>query len=338
MEYYDFEEVVIEDRHDFALKSVEKFLSEHELDLDKDLDYTLVLYDNDEIIATGSFKENILKCIAVSEGFKGFGISNKIISHLINEQYRRGYTHIFIYTKPKNGIIFRDFGFYDIEVVDKKLLLLENKRNGIKSYCDELIEESPKSDFKNIASVVVNANPFTLGHRYLIEKASIENDLVHVFVLWEDKSYFSNVDRYNMVKEGTKDLKNVVLHKAKDYIISNATFPSYFIREKNEVLKIQAVLDSKIFSRYIAKSLNITKRYVGDEPFSESTKEYNKAMKDTLKEYELTLIEVKRKEFKDIAISASKVRELFKSSALDEVKSLVPKTTYDYLLNLNKID
>ena len=338
MEYCDFEEVIIEDRHDFALKSVEKFLSEHELDLDKDLDYTLVLYSNDEIIATGSFKENILKCIAVSEKFKGFGISNKIISNLINEQYRRGYTHIFIYTKPKNGVIFKDFGFYDIEKVDDKLLLLENKLNGIKNYCSELVEESPKIDSKNIASVVINANPFTLGHRYLIEKASKENDLVHVFVLWEDKSFFSNVDRYNMVKEGTKDLDNVVVHKAKDYIISSATFPSYFIRKKNEVLEIQATLDSKIFSTYIAKSLNITKRYVGEEPFSESTKEYNKVMKHVLKEYGLTLIEIKRKEFENTAISASKVRELFKANELDKVKDLVPKTTYDYLLNLNRVD
>lgn len=336
MEYCDFEEVIIEDRQDFALKSVERFLNEHELDLDKNLDYTVVLYNNDEIIATGSFKENILKCIAVSENFKGFGISNKIISSLINEQYRRGYTHIFIYTKPKNGAIFRDFGFYDIESVEDKLLLLENKRNGIKNYCDELIDESVKIDKKNIASVVINANPFTLGHRYLIEKASRENDLVHVFVLWEDKSYFSNKDRYEMVRYGIKDLENVVLHKAKDYIISSATFPSYFIRKKNEVLKIQAVLDSKIFSKYIAKSLNITKRYVGEEPFSESTREYNKAMKHVLKEYGLTLIEVKRKEFENTAISASMVRKLIEGNELDKVKDLVPKTTYNYLLKLNK--
>lgn len=338
MEYCNFEEVIIENKDDFTLKYVEKFLNEYELDLDKDLDYTLVLYDDDKIIGTGSFKENILKCIAVSDEFKGFGVSNKIISNLINEQYRRGYTHIFVYTKPKNSLIFRDFGFYDIESVEDKVILLENKKNGIKDYCNKLIKETPKIYFENIASVVINANPFTLGHRYLIEKASRENDLVHVFVLWENKSFFSNVDRYNMVEKGLADLENVILHKANDYIISNATFPSYFIREKNEVLKIQAILDSKIFSSYIAKSLNITKRYVGEEPFSKSTNEYNKIMKRVLKEYGLNLIEIKRKEFENVAISASRVRELFKQRCLDEIKNFVPKSTYDYLLNLSNVD
>lgn len=334
MEYYNFEEVIIEDRNDYALKDLEKFLKEQDLDLDKNLDYTLILYDNDKIIGTGSFRKNILKCIAVSELYKGFGISNKIISTLVNEQYRRGYSHIFIYTKPKNGAIFRDFGFYDIEGVEDKVLLLENKRNGIEKYCHELIKETPKYEGSMVAAIVANCNPFTLGHRFLIEKASKENDLVHVFVLWEDESQFSNKARYHMVEEGVKDLHNVVLHKAKDYIISSATFPSYFIKEKNDILSIQAVLDSKIFAKYIAKSLNITKRYVGTEPFSKSTEEYNKQMKKVLNENNIEFVEVPRKEILNEKISASKVRKLLEEKNFECVKELVPITTYKYLLNM----
>lgn len=334
MEYYNLEEVIIEDRNDFALKGLEKFLKEQDLDLDRNLDYTLILYDNDRIIGTGSFKKNILKCIAVSDLYKGFGISNKIISSLVNEQYRRGYSHIFIYTKPINGAIFKDFGFYDIESVEEKVLLLENKKNGIEKYCNELIKETPKYEGNKVAGIVANCNPFTLGHRFLIEKASKENDLVHVFVLWEDESQFSNKARYHMVEEGVKDLHNVVLHKAKNYIISSATFPSYFIKEKNDVLSIQAVLDSKIFAKHIAKSLNITKRYVGTEPFSKSTEEYNNQMKKVLSENNIDLIEVPRKEILNEQVSASKVRELLEKKEFEYIKELVPITTYKYLLNM----
>ncbi|MDO4535045.1 MAG: [citrate (pro-3S)-lyase] ligase [Clostridium perfringens] len=334
MEYYNFEEVIIEDRSDFALKALEKFLKGQDLDLDENLDYTIILYDNDKIIGSGSFKKNILKCIAISDDYKGFGISNKIISGLVNEQYRRGYSHIFIYTKPKNGAIFRDFGFYDIESVGDKVLLLENKKNGIEKYCNELIKETPKYEGDKVAGIVANCNPFTLGHRFLIEKASKENDLVHLFILWEDESKFSNKARYEMVREGITDLHNVVLHKAKDYIISSATFPSYFIKEKNDVLSIQAILDSKIFAKYIAKPLNITKRYVGTEPFSKSTEEYNKQMKRVLNENNIKLMEVPRKEFLDEEISASKVRKLLEEKQFEYVKELVPITTYKYLLNM----
>ena len=50
------------------------------------------------------------------------------------------------------------------------------------------------------------------------------------------------------------------------------------------------------------------------------------------------VIEIKRKEFENVAISASRVRELFKQRCLDEIKNFVPKSTYDYLFNLSDVD
>ena len=40
-----------------------------------------------------------------------------------------------------------------------------------------------------------------------------------------------------MVKEGVKDLDRVILHQTSDYIISAATFPTYFMKEKTDKLK-----------------------------------------------------------------------------------------------------
>ena len=36
----------------------------------------------------------------------------------------------------------------------------------------------------------MNCNPFTLGHKYIVEKAARENDNVIIFVVEEDKSSF----------------------------------------------------------------------------------------------------------------------------------------------------
>lgn len=334
MEYLDFEKVIIEDNDSVQLKKIKKFLEDQELKLDSNLDYTIVFYDDeDEVVATGSFKKNILKCIAVNNRYKGSGVSSKIVSELINEEFMRGYSHLFVYTKPKNIDIFKGLGFYEIETVENKVTLLENLPNGINKYCEKLKKETPNIKGDKIASIVVNCNPFTLGHRYLIEKASKENDLVHVFVVWEDESMFSPEVRYKLVKEGLKDLDNIVLHKAEDYIISDATFPSYFLKKKDNVVKIHANLDIKIFLNYIVKALNIKRRYVGEEPLDFVTNEYNLAMKEILDKNGIQVIEVPRLENNNEIISASKVRKLFENREFSKLKGFVPESTYDFLVS-----
>lgn len=334
MEYLDFEKVIIEDNDSVQLKKIKKFLEDQELKLDSNLDYTIAFYDDeDEVVATGSFKKNILKCIAVNNKYKGSGVSSKIVSELINEEFRRGYSHLFVYTKPKNIDIFKGLGFYEIETVENKVTLLENLPNGINKYCEKLKKETPNINGDKITSVVVNCNPFTLGHRYLIEKASKENDLVHVFVVWEDESMFSPEVRYKLVQEGLKDLDNIVLHKAEDYIISDATFPSYFLKKKDNVVKIHANLDIKIFLHYIVKALNIKRRYVGEEPLDFVTNEYNEVMKEILNKNGIQVIEVPRLENNNEIISASKVRKLFENREFSKLKGFVPESTYNFLVS-----
>ncbi len=331
MEYLNLEEVIIEGKDYRKLNEVKTFLEKQNLRFDDNIEYTIALYDEDKIISTGSFEDKVLKCIAVDENYKGMGISNKIVSDLINEQYRRGNNHLFVYTKPSNYKMFKDFGFYKIEEIPNRVILLENDSDGISNFLNRIHEK--KVDGKVISSVVVNCNPFTLGHRYLIEKASEESDVVHVFVVSEDRSVFTAKVRYKLVQEGLKHLKNVVIHEGEEYIISSATFPSYFIKKLDEAVKIHTLLDIKIFVDYIVPTLGINRRYVGKEPTCKVTKAYNDTMKEILPDYNVDVIEVPRMSIGNDITSASRVRKLIKENKLLEVKKLIPESTYKFLMS-----
>ena len=159
----------------------------------------------------------------------------------------------------------------------------------------------------------MNANPFTLGHQYLVEKASSENDVLHLFIVSDDSSLVPFEVRKKLVIEGTKHLKNICYHETGDYIISSATFPSYFQKDEVAVIESQANLDIEVFTK-IAKVLNINKRYVGEEPNSLVTNIYNQTMLKKLPENNIECMVVPRKKYSDNVISASTVRQIIKIS------------------------
>ncbi len=128
---------------------------------------------------------------------------------------------------------------------------------------------------KQVAGIVMNANPFTRGHRYLVEQAASENDLVYVFVVNTDASLFTTEERFQLVKDGTVDLDNVIVVNGGDYMVSYATFPAYFLASPDQAVTYQTTLDARIFRNVIAPALNITTRYVGSEPLSRTTSIYN---------------------------------------------------------------
>lgn len=334
-EYLSLQEEVIDNRDLKRLQEVEQFLLKQGLRFDKNVEYTIAIYEEDKIIGTGSFEGRILKCIAVDDNYRSMGISNKIISKLVAEEYRCGNSHIFIYTKPKNYKIFSDMGFYKVAQVMDKVLLLENDPLGIGKFIEKL--KKKKVEGKIVSALVMNCNPFTLGHKYLIEKASRESDVVHVFIVWENKSVFPSDVRYELARKGVQHLRNVVFHKGEDYVISSATFPSYFIKKQNEVARIQSLLDVQIFTKYIIPALGITRRYVGEEPFCDVTRTYNNVMKEILPTCGIEIMEIPRLSINEEVISASKVRKLIKEKKLSQVKDLVPDTTYRFLCSKEAI-
>ena len=318
----------IRDSDTRSRKKQQELLIQEGIDRDGHLDYSVGLFDDDyNIVATGSCYRNTLRCMAVSSNHQGEGLMNEVVSHLTEKEMERGYRDLFLYTKVKSAKFFNDLGFYEIARVEDHLVFMENKRDGFQSYLCNLEKEYVEGD--SIAAIVMNANPFTLGHRYLVEKAARENDVVHLFVVSEDISEVPFSIRYDLVKKGVADLDNVYVHESGDYIISSATFPSYFLKEEGLVAKTHARLDIEIFKR-IARTLNITRRYVGTEPLSVTTNLYNEVMKKELNTEDLECVVVPRKENESGVISASKVRELIKESNFAELKKYVPATTYDY--------
>ncbi len=303
------------------------FLNKASLEADENVNQTVLIFDDDVLIATGSRQDNILKCIAVDPSRQGEDLTSKVLTLLRQSAFEEGFSHLFLYTKPENKYIFSSLFFYEIAKTDK-VLLMENRENGISAFIGSLDREN---SCKSVGACVMNCNPFTLGHRYLIETASKQCDLLYVFVVSEDKSEFSFKDRFKMVKRGCEDLKNVKVLETGPYLISSATFPTYFLKDKDNANEIQCMLDIEIFSKYYAPYFSITKRFVGTEPLSPSTEKYNLALKNYLPQKGIELIEVPRLETKGTPISASKVRKLIKENEFEALKEYLPKTTLEYI-------
>lgn len=181
--------------------------------------------------------------------------------------------------------------------------------------------------------IVMNCNPFTLGHRYLIEYASSLVDTLFIFVVEENKSYFSFEDRFILVKKGTADLKNVIVLPSGKFIISATTFPGYFYKDNLKDAVIDCSNDLSVFAQYIAPALDIKVRFAGEEPLDPVTNQYNEGMKEILPQYGIEFHPIARKCDNDGAqvISASRVRKYYEEGNLDFIKKIVPLTTYSYL-------
>ncbi len=311
-------------------KRVISFLEESfGLGFDKDTEHTLVMERGEMIVATASFSGNVVKQVAVSDEIRGEGYMVKLLDELIREMVLRGHLHIFVFTKPGNIEIFTGMGFRKVGGIYAEAVLLEWGAGGVGKYKSKLAE-SRKSGAENVSAIVMNCNPFTKGHRYLIECASHESEAVYVFVLEADKSIFSFTDRISMVRDGVKDLSNVMVMPSGPYIISPATFPSYFTHEK-DLLRVQTELDAEIFAVHIAPALSIGKRWVGREPHCQVTETYNKALGNILGMYNIELSVLERLQIGGKIVSASGVREALRTGDMETARSMVPQTTWNYV-------
>ena len=308
---------------------VEGFLSTFNLLLDEDVEHTIAARVGDEIIGTCSYAGKVLKCFGIKEGFQEQGIASKLITCLTNHLFDRGIYETFIFTKPRNLPLFKGLNYREVQRVEE-VVLLEGGMSNINRYVEKMFKDSGL-DKRKKAALVMNCNPFTLGHRYLIERASEENDEVVVFIVEEDRSLFPFEVRKNLVKIGTEDLKNVHVLSGGSYIISSATFPSYFLRQEDIKMNAYAKLDAGIFGQYIGSAFNIEKRYVGTEPYCKTTNQYNEALFKILPKHDIEVIGIDRLNTENTPISASEVRILIKAENYHIIKNLVPRVTYEFL-------
>lgn len=314
-----------------AQAAMDALLAREGITRDRNLTYSAGLYDEDgEMIATGSLFANTLRCMAVSGAHRGEGLMAQIVSHLVQVQLERGNTHLFLYTKCESAKFFAPLGFYEIARIGDKLVFMENRRDGFSRYVKSLQTQLGGDDLPPAAALVMNANPFTLGHEALLRRAARENARVVLFVLSEDCSLVPFADRIAMVRAAAAAYDNVTVVPSGSYMISAATFPSYFLKDDALVTRTHAALDATLFTR-IAAALNIARRYVGEEPFSAATRAYNEALADVLPPAGVELCVMPRAEMDGAPISASTVRQLIHDGDFEAIRPLVPETTYAYL-------
>lgn len=327
---YEIREINLDSPREVA--SVCSFLASFDLTFDGAVDYTIAFYQSDEMIATGSLAGEVLRNIAVSPKLQGEGVTADVVSRLMQHAGQRGIYHYFIYTKPSAAPMFTSLGFKEVARSEPYAVLLESGIGSIADYCREITKKVEVLPAGSRAALVVNCNPFTLGHKAVIAKAADENEAVVVLVVSEERSLFPFHVRFELVKAGLAEFNNVLVLPAGKYIISSATFPGYFTRGE-ATLAAQTRLDAAIFARYIAPALGVTRRYAGEEPYCATTCSYNEALAAILPQYGIGFEVIPRLAVSGEVISASKVREYIRQDNWEGIKALVPETTYQYLIS-----
>ncbi|MBB6054534.1 [citrate (pro-3S)-lyase] ligase [Tolumonas osonensis] len=319
----------------FRWQQIADFLRKNNLDIDPDIEqFIIALDDAQQIVACGGIAGRVLKCIAIDPQLRGQGLALTLMTTLINQAFTLQRYELFLYTKPENEALFTECGFHLLAKVDGQVILMENSATRLQRYCRHLTELRREGDV--IGAIVMNANPFTLGHRYLVQQACKECDWVHLFVVQENASEFPYEDRLALIKAGVSDLGNLTIHPGSDYLISRATFPSYFLKDQKIINECHMALDLQLFRNAIAPALGIQRRYVGTEPLCPVTAQYNQAMAywlttPSLPSPALELHEIERRLLAKEPISACRVRTLLAQQGPAAVKGLVPESTYRYL-------
>ena len=322
-------------------KRVEAFLSSNGLRLAVLERYVVISRDEDgdEIIAGGGLDGNVIKCVAVSEAARSEGLMNILVSRLIAIAHEEGYGSVKAFTKPVNEDIFKSLGF-KLLASSENAILMENGRGGLPEYRKYL--ESLARPGKN-GAIVMNANPFTKGHRYLIEQAASQVDNLYVIVVKEDKSRFPYAERKSMIEAGCAGLANVTVCEGSDYAISAATFPTYFLKQLDDATPTHIALDLDLFVRHIARPLGVTVRFAGSEPEDKLTRCYNEMMseilpaggygsKDNPAGQPISFVEIPRLEQNGRPVSATALRSALDRGDLNAAMEFVPVSTVPYLI------
>lgn len=294
--------------------------------------------DGDEILAGGGLDGNVIKCVAVSESARSEGLMNILVSRLIVIAREEGRDSVKAFTKPENEGIFKSLGF-GLLASAPKAILMENGRGGLPEYKKYLASLARPG--RN-GAIVMNANPFTKGHRYLVEQAASQVDNLYVIVVKEDRSRFPYVERKAMIEAGCAGLDNVVVCEGSDYAISAATFPTYFLKKLDDATDTQIALDLDLFVNHIAKPLGVTVRFAGSEPEDALTRRYNELMAEILPGTSVAVVrqarrpidfvEIPRLEQNGNPISATSLRRALDKGNLKEAMEYIPKSTVPYLV------
>jgi [citrate (pro-3S)-lyase] ligase len=309
-------------------KAARRLLAGQGLDMPEGVEYGVAIWAGERLVGAGFRGKSTLMGLCVEPDRQGEGAALRIVDRLIKEAAEHGLTRLCVFTTPKEAPTFTAMGFRLVASAPEGAALLEW---GFPSCEDWLAGVTPDPAPPGpIGTVVLNANPFTLGHLHLLEAAVARCATLYALVVEEDASAFPFAARLRLVQEGMAHTPACRVLPGGPYVISSRTFPSYFSGTERHAAT-HAALDLHLFGQRIAPALGISRRFVGTEPFSGVTATYNAAMHDILPAYGLAVFELPRLEAKDGAISASRLRAALCAGDMDKALRYAPPVTAAFL-------
>jgi [citrate (pro-3S)-lyase] ligase len=285
------------------------------------------IYDSSpRLVAAAARAGYVLKMFAVDDSCRGGEALGALVTTLTSLGRSAGHDAFLVFTRPDHARSFEHCGFR-LLVATSAVALLECG-GGLERYLDA--RRHLRRDGSN-GAVVINGNPFTYGHQFLVETAASKVDTLYLFVVREDRSVFPFAARRRLAEEATRHVPNVIVLDTSRYAVSAGTFPSYFLRRYDEKARLQMEVDARLFGAHLAPAFAVATRFVGHEPYCEATASYNRTMKDVLPEYGIGLVEVERTARNGRFVSATDVRAAIAAGDLAALESLVPPATLAFL-------
>lgn len=284
-----------------------------------------VLIEGGKWLGVSGRDGELLLGFAFDDSIRGEGALDDMLSFWIKDTFDK-YDTLFIFTKREYSVQFQNGGFKELAHTEKSAFLIRSQKT-----ISQMLG-SPIKREGEIGCAVMHANPTTLGHLSLIKRAKKECDYLYVFLLSNDSLLPYEIRRQMLTKSlDMENIEKVEVVKGGSLIISRATFPSYFLKEKKLIDREHAIIDALVFKNYVVDEFGIVKRFLGSEPLDKSTAIYNKVIEKVLNpEVEVKIFE--RLEHDGRAISATRVRKSFLEKDYKAVKSLVPSGTYQVLI------
>jgi [citrate (pro-3S)-lyase] ligase len=284
------------------------------------------IYDTGRLIAAAARAGYVLKMFALDDSCQGGEALGALVTTLTSLGRAAGHDALLVFTRPEHAGSFEHCGFR-LLVTTGAVALLESG-GGLERYLDA--HRHLRRDGSS-GAVVINGNPFTRGHQYLVETAAATVDTLYLFIVREDRSVFPFAARFRLAQEATRHVPNVVLLDTSRYAVSAGTFPSYFLRQNDEKARLQMEVDVRLFATHLAPAFGIAKRFVGHEPYCDTTAGYNRTMADVLPHYGIALVEVERTARDGRFISATDVRAALAAGDFAAIEHLVPPATLAFL-------
>ncbi|WP_337998256.1 GNAT family N-acetyltransferase [Oleispirillum naphthae] len=312
-----------------------ELLREAGLDMPEGIDTGLGFYEDGRLVGVAFLAGNVICGVCTSSTHQEQGLASSLVGRILTEALGKGFGRVCIFTKPEEAPKFAVMGFHLVAATEAAALL-EFGSPDYAAWMRQTRAELAQGENVPLGAVVMNANPFTLGHRGLVEEAVRRCPQVVVFVVEEDASAFPFADRLALVRHGVSGIAGAAVLPAGPYMVSRGSFPAYF-SGKAAHAAVHAGLDAEIFAAKVAPDLGIAIRFVGDEPYCPATATYNAVMRRVLPAHGIGFCEMPRRCGGEGIISASKVREILRDERYgqrtEELRQLVPETTLEFLLS-----